>query len=163
MGRRHEARRRQQQLPLLAQFVDFALRPGVGAQGLDSGRHRGAGEDSSRSAGEGRRDGQAPAAGLSPLSFHLFARTTTGKGEGSAIGRRGMIADIHFMFEYSFVTSLISLLARASELPRRGAAWQAVAALLLMQARASSSARSSLIRAHSCSTSLSLMARFSCC
>ena len=56
----------------------------------------------------------------SRCSRHLFSRTTTGKGAGSAIGRRGMIADIHFMFEYSFVTRLISLLARA-QVARTGA------------------------------------------
>ena len=49
--------------PARAQSVDVALLPRAGAQGLDSGRHRGAGEDGSRSAGEGRRDGQAPVAG----------------------------------------------------------------------------------------------------
>ena len=104
MGRRHEARRRQQQLPLLAQFVDFALRPGVGAQGLDSGRHRGAGEDGSRGAGEGRRVGQAPAAGRygrrpcghgavisagSRRALRLFAPTVRANDSGE----RGWISD----------------------------------------------------------------------
>ena len=84
MGRRYEARRRQRQQPLPAQPVDVALRPGAGAQGLDSGRGRrlfaggagqgcgrgqarrarGAGEGSrARGSGEGRPGGQAPAAG----------------------------------------------------------------------------------------------------
>ena len=36
--------------------------------------------------------------------------------------RRGMIANLHSRSEYSFITSLIYLLARSSELPRRGAA-----------------------------------------
>ena len=62
LGRRYEARRRQRQPPLPAQPMAVALLPGAGAQGLDSGRHGGAGEDCSRGAGEGRRDGQAPAA-----------------------------------------------------------------------------------------------------
>ena len=37
---------------------------------------------------------------LRASSRHLFARTTTGKGTGSAIGRRRMIADIHSSFGY---------------------------------------------------------------
>ena len=49
--------------PARAQSVDVALRPRAGAQGLDSGRHGGAGEDGLRSADEGLRDGQVPAAG----------------------------------------------------------------------------------------------------
>ena len=49
--------------PGTSSSVDVALRPRAGAQGLNSGRHGGAGEDGSRSADEGRRDGQEPAAG----------------------------------------------------------------------------------------------------
>ena len=49
--------------PLRPQLVDVALRPWAGAQGLDSARHRGTGEDNSRGAGAGWRDGQAPTAG----------------------------------------------------------------------------------------------------
>ena len=54
----------------------------------------------------------------------LRGRRECGQARDDREDRCGMIANIHFMFEYSFVTSLISLLARASELPRRGAAWQ---------------------------------------
>ena len=94
-----------------------------GAQGLDSGRLRGAGEDGSRSAGEGRRDGQAQEAGTElvtvPLRtrhsdsrwfvscFALFAppvRANDNRERGEISNRqarpRGMIADIHSRFGY---------------------------------------------------------------
>ena len=67
--------------PARAQPVDVALRPRAGAQGLDSGRHRGAGEDGSRSADEGRRDGQAPAAGR-------YGRRPCGRGAVIRAGSR---------------------------------------------------------------------------
>ena len=102
----------------------LALQPGAGAQGHGAASYGGAGEGGLQGAGEGRRDGQATAAGRQgrrhcgavicarvgsrerqrsrepQRSRHLFARTTTGKGAGSEIGRRGMIEDIHSSFGY---------------------------------------------------------------
>ena len=63
-----------------AQPVGVA-RPRAGAQGLDSGRHGGAGEDGSRGADEGRRDSQAQAAGR-------YGRRPCGRGAVIRAGSR---------------------------------------------------------------------------